>query len=57
MRYPDAADRIAVWGSAAKCAETINRMREAGLTHIFLHPVDDFQKQLELIATKVAPQI
>jgi probable F420-dependent oxidoreductase len=54
---PDAADRIAVWGSAAKCAETINRIREAGLTHIFLHPVDDYLKQLEVIATKVAPQI
>ncbi len=54
---PDLADRWAVAGSAAKCLDTLHRMREAGLTHIFLHPVADYLEQLEVIAAEIAPQL
>jgi len=51
------AERWAVWGPADKCLETLSRMREAGLTHMFLHPVADYEGQLEAIAADIAPRL
>jgi hypothetical protein len=32
-------------------------MRDAGLTHIMLHPAPVDMRHLELIATKIAPEL
>jgi len=56
-RAGSVADSWAIYGSPAKCIETLQRMRDAGLTHVMLHPAPVDLRHLELIATKVAPQL
>jgi probable F420-dependent oxidoreductase len=51
------ADSWAIYGSASKCLETLHCMRDAGLTHIMLHPVPVDMRHLELIATQIAPEL
>ena len=51
------AEHWAVWGSADRCLDTLGRMREAGLSHVFLHPVADYEDQLEAIAADIAPNL
>jgi probable F420-dependent oxidoreductase len=52
-----AADTWAIYGSPAKCLETLHRMRDAGLTHLMLHPAPVDMRHLELIASKIAPSL
>jgi probable F420-dependent oxidoreductase len=52
-----AADTWAIHGSPEKCLETLHRMRDAGLTHLMLHPAPVDMRHLELIATKIAPSL
>jgi probable F420-dependent oxidoreductase len=52
-----AADRWAIAGSADDIAATIARLREAGATHLLLHPVFDYEEQLAIIADELAPRL
>ena len=47
----------ALYGPPSKVVDTLHRMREAGLTHVMLHPAPVDLRQLELLATEVAPQL
>jgi alkanesulfonate monooxygenase SsuD/methylene tetrahydromethanopterin reductase-like flavin-dependent oxidoreductase (luciferase family) len=51
------ADAWAVYGPAGHVLETLQRMRDAGLTHMLLHPAPVDLRHLELIATQIAPQL
>ena len=51
------AEAWAVYGSAAHCTETLLRMRDAGLTHVMLHPAPADLRHLKLIATQIAPNL
>ena len=44
-------------GSAEHCAELLTRYAEGGCERVYLWPLGDEQRQLELIASEVAPQI
>jgi probable F420-dependent oxidoreductase len=46
----DNADRVAVWGSPAHCAEQIEEYVEAGATHMLLNQVFDHMEHLESLA-------
>ena len=46
----DMASEIAVWGSAEKCSEILNDVASVGVDHLLIHPVFDFEEQLEAIA-------
>ena len=53
-----AEDRAwALYGPPSKCLETLYRMRDAGLTHVMLHPAPVDLSQLEIIATQIAPEL
>jgi probable F420-dependent oxidoreductase len=47
----------AICGPASKVLETLHRMREAGLTHLMLHPAPLDIRHLDLIATQIAPEL
>jgi len=51
------AESWALYGPPAKVVETLHRMRDAGLTHAMLHPAPVDLRQMELISTKVAPEL
>jgi alkanesulfonate monooxygenase SsuD/methylene tetrahydromethanopterin reductase-like flavin-dependent oxidoreductase (luciferase family) len=51
------ADAWAVYGSTGRVLETLVRMRDAGLTHMMLHPAPVDMRHLETIATQIAPQL
>ncbi len=53
----DRAGSWSVYGPPAKVLETLQRMREAGLTHLMLHPAPVDMRQLELIASQIAPEL
>jgi alkanesulfonate monooxygenase SsuD/methylene tetrahydromethanopterin reductase-like flavin-dependent oxidoreductase (luciferase family) len=44
-------------GSPEHCAQILSRYREAGCGRVYLWPLGDERRQLELIASEVAPQI
>jgi alkanesulfonate monooxygenase SsuD/methylene tetrahydromethanopterin reductase-like flavin-dependent oxidoreductase (luciferase family) len=44
-------------GSAERCAELLSRYADAGCRLVYLWPLGDEPRQLELIATEVAPRI
>jgi len=46
----DMASDIAVWGSPEKCSEILNDVASVGVDHLLIHPVFDFEEQLEAIA-------
>jgi probable F420-dependent oxidoreductase len=50
-------DAWAVYGSPGRCLETLHRMREAGLTHLMLHPAPTTIAHLETIAERIAPEL
>lgn len=56
-RQPDLADRVAVWGSSDAVVDAVMRLRDAGVTHVLLHPVTDVENQLERLATEVMPRL
>lgn len=49
-------ERVCV-GSAEHCAELLSRYAEAGCERAYLWPLGDEQRQLELVASEVAPLI
>jgi hypothetical protein len=44
-------------GSAEHCAELLSRYATAGCRRVYLWPLGDEQRQVELIASEVAPRI
>jgi alkanesulfonate monooxygenase SsuD/methylene tetrahydromethanopterin reductase-like flavin-dependent oxidoreductase (luciferase family) len=56
IREPS-ADAWAVYGSVGRVLESLTRMRDAGLTHMMLHPAPVDMRHLELIATQITPKL
>jgi hypothetical protein len=56
-RDPDELRRQVCVGSAEHCAELLSRYAEAGCERVFLWPLGDEPRQLELVAGAVAPQL
>jgi hypothetical protein len=44
-------------GSAEHCAELLSRYAEAGCQRVYMWPLGDERRQLELIAGEVAPKL
>jgi probable F420-dependent oxidoreductase len=51
------ADAWAVYGPPDAVVEKLQRMRDAGLTHMMLHSAPVDMRHLDLIATKIAPHL
>jgi probable F420-dependent oxidoreductase len=51
------ADAWAVYGSTGRVLESLQRIRDAGLTHMMLHSAPVDMRHLEIIATQIAPQL
>jgi alkanesulfonate monooxygenase SsuD/methylene tetrahydromethanopterin reductase-like flavin-dependent oxidoreductase (luciferase family) len=57
MRDPDElGDQVCI-GSAERCAELLSRYARAGCQRVYLWPLADEPRQLELVAARVAPRI
>ena len=56
-RDPDELHGQVCVGSAEHCAELLTRYAEAGCERVYLWPLGDERRQLELIASEVAPRI
>jgi alkanesulfonate monooxygenase SsuD/methylene tetrahydromethanopterin reductase-like flavin-dependent oxidoreductase (luciferase family) len=56
-RDPDELRRQVCIGPAEHCAELLTRYAEAGCQRVYMWPLGDEQRQLELVATEVAPLI
>ena len=56
-RDPDELRGQVCVGPAEHCAELLSRYAEAGCQRVFLWPLGDEQRQLELIAGEVAPKV
>jgi alkanesulfonate monooxygenase SsuD/methylene tetrahydromethanopterin reductase-like flavin-dependent oxidoreductase (luciferase family) len=50
------ADQVCV-GSAGRCAELLSRYAEAGCERVYLWPLGDERRQLELVVSEVAPRM
>jgi alkanesulfonate monooxygenase SsuD/methylene tetrahydromethanopterin reductase-like flavin-dependent oxidoreductase (luciferase family) len=50
------AEQVCV-GSAGRCAELLSRYAEAGCRRVYLWPLGDERRQLELVASEVAPRM
>lgn len=59
QRYKNAemASQVSIWGSAAKCADKLGELTEAGAEMLLLNPAFDHMEQLEALAQDVVPQI
>ena len=56
-RDPDPlSDQLCV-GPAAHCAELLSRYAEAGCDRVYLWPLGDERRQVELVATTVLPAL
>ena len=44
-------------GSAEQCAELLSRYAAAGCQRVYLWPLGDEPRQIELVAAEVAPRI
>jgi alkanesulfonate monooxygenase SsuD/methylene tetrahydromethanopterin reductase-like flavin-dependent oxidoreductase (luciferase family) len=56
-REPDQLRNQVCVGSAAHCAELLSRYAQAGCGRVYLWPLGDETRQLELVAERVAPLI
>jgi alkanesulfonate monooxygenase SsuD/methylene tetrahydromethanopterin reductase-like flavin-dependent oxidoreductase (luciferase family) len=56
-RDPDELRAQVCVGSAEHCAELLSRYAEAGCERVYLWPLGDEQRQLELVASEVAPMV
>jgi alkanesulfonate monooxygenase SsuD/methylene tetrahydromethanopterin reductase-like flavin-dependent oxidoreductase (luciferase family) len=56
-RDPDELRPQVCIGPAGHCAEVLSRYAEAGCERVYLWPMGDETRQLELVAEKVAPQL
>jgi alkanesulfonate monooxygenase SsuD/methylene tetrahydromethanopterin reductase-like flavin-dependent oxidoreductase (luciferase family) len=56
-REPDELRAQVCVGPAAHCAELLSRYAEAGCERVYLWPLGDEARQIELVAEAVAPQL
>jgi hypothetical protein len=56
-RDPEALRGQVCLGPAGYCAELLSRYAEAGCERVYLWPLGDEPRQLELVAGEVAPQL
>jgi alkanesulfonate monooxygenase SsuD/methylene tetrahydromethanopterin reductase-like flavin-dependent oxidoreductase (luciferase family) len=56
-REPDALRMQVCVGTAEHCAEVLHRYAQAGCERVYLWPLGDERRQLELVASDVAPVI
>ena len=56
-REPDSLRGQVCVGSVEHCAELLSRYAEAGCERVYLWPLADERRQLELVASEVAPTI
>ena len=56
-RDPDELRAQVCVGTLEHCAELLTRYAEAGCERVYLWPLGDERRQLELIAGELAPQI
>jgi alkanesulfonate monooxygenase SsuD/methylene tetrahydromethanopterin reductase-like flavin-dependent oxidoreductase (luciferase family) len=56
-RDPDELREQVCIGPAEHCAELLSRYAQAGCQRVYLWPLGEEQRQLELVASKVAPMI
>lgn len=56
-RTPDELRGQLCIGSAEHCAELLSRYAEAGCQRVYLWPLGDERRQLELVASEVAPKV
>ena len=56
-RDPDELRAQVCVGPVEHCAELLSRYAEAGCQRVYLWPLGDEQRQLELVASEVAPMI
>jgi alkanesulfonate monooxygenase SsuD/methylene tetrahydromethanopterin reductase-like flavin-dependent oxidoreductase (luciferase family) len=56
-RDPDELGRQVCVGPVEHCAELLSRYAEAGCERVYLWPLGEEQRQLELVASEVAPRI
>jgi alkanesulfonate monooxygenase SsuD/methylene tetrahydromethanopterin reductase-like flavin-dependent oxidoreductase (luciferase family) len=56
-REPDAVRMQVCVGTAEHCAELLHRYAQAGCDRVYLWPLGDERRQLELVASDVAPVI
>ena len=56
-RDPDELRGQVCVGSAEHCAELLSRYAESGCRRVYLWPLGDERRQLELVADKVAPMV
>jgi hypothetical protein len=54
---PEMADQVAVWGSPQHITDEIIRLKEAGVSHVLLHPVFDEEEQAERLVKEVLPRV
>jgi len=54
---PAMAERRGLAGTPAQCVAVLQRMRDAGLNHLLLHPYGDPMQQLDLLTSEVAPEL
>jgi alkanesulfonate monooxygenase SsuD/methylene tetrahydromethanopterin reductase-like flavin-dependent oxidoreductase (luciferase family) len=59
LRYKNAdhGPKVAVWGSAAKCTEEIQKIVKAGAQQIVFNPMLDEMEHLEICAKEIMPQL
>jgi alkanesulfonate monooxygenase SsuD/methylene tetrahydromethanopterin reductase-like flavin-dependent oxidoreductase (luciferase family) len=48
-RTAESGPRPVVWRSEDECMEYLQRLIRAGVTHVLLNPVSDFEQQLEAV--------
>lgn len=56
-RAPDELRAQVCIGSAEHCAQLLSRYADAGCQRVYLWPLGDERRQIELVATEVAPQV
>ena len=56
-RHPDELRAQVCVGPAGHCAELLSRYAEAGCERVYLWPLGEEARQLELLAETVAPQL
>jgi hypothetical protein len=53
----DLCPKVAIWGSAAKCTEEIQKIVKAGARQIVFNPMFDEMEHLEICAKDIMPHL
>jgi probable F420-dependent oxidoreductase len=55
--YGSAREGVGISGTPARCLAELQRIRDAGLQHLLLHPFSESLDELEVLATQISPQL